>query len=47
MTTYDDDRDMLIIEEEVPASVRHVNVSPAAATMSSVSYPQLFQQLRG
>lgn len=47
MESYDDDRDMLIIEEEVPASVRHTNVVASAPTMNSVSYPQLFQQLRG
>lgn len=47
MTTYDDDRDLLIIEEEVPASVRHANVATAAPALNTVSYPQLFQQLRG
>lgn len=47
MTTYDDDRDLLIIEEEVPASVRHTNVATAAPALNTVSYPQLFQQLRG
>jgi hypothetical protein len=45
--TADDDRDLLIIEEDVPASVRHASVAAAAPTLSGVSYPQLFQQLRG
>ncbi len=44
----DDDRDLLIVEEEVPGSMRHH--APAAASMPAtpnVSYPDLFQQLRG
>ena len=44
----DDDRDLLIVEEEVPVSMRHQ--PPAAAvvpTTPNVSYPDLFQQLRG
>lgn len=44
----DDDRDLLIVEEEVPGSMRHQ--SPAVAAVPStpnVSYPNLFQQLRG
>lgn len=44
----DDDRDLLIVEEEVPGSMRHQ--APTAAVVPStpnVSYPDLFQQLRG
>lgn len=44
----DDDRDLLIVEEEVPGSMRHQ--TPAVATVPTspnVSYPDLFQQLRG
>ncbi len=42
----DDDRDMLVIEEEVPASVRNQAPAIAAPSMGTVSYPDLFQQLR-
>ncbi len=45
--SMDDDRDMLIIEEEVPASMRHQSTASMAPTVETVSYPQLFQQLRG
>lgn len=45
--SFDDDRDLLVIEEEVPASVRHQSMSPSTPTVGTLSYPELFQQLRG
>lgn len=44
--SMDDDRDLLIIEEEVPASVKHQSVPVSAPAVGTMSYPQLFQQLR-
>ncbi len=44
----DDDRDLLIVEEEVPVSMRHQAASiPTIPSTPNVSYPDLFQQLRG
>lgn len=43
----DDDRDLLIIEEEIPASVRNQGPAVGPPTVNTISYPQLFQQLRG
>lgn len=42
-----DDRDLLVIDEEIPASVRHNHIPPMPATTGTMSYPELFQQLRG
>jgi hypothetical protein len=47
-STMDDDRDLLIVEEDVPPSMRHQAANqPVVATTPNVSYPNLFQQLRG
>jgi len=43
----DDDRDMLIIEEEIPSSMRHSQSVPVMPNVGTMAYPQLFQQLRG
>ena len=43
----DDDRDLLIIEEEIPASVRNQSPHVGPPIVNTLSYPQLFQQLRG
>ncbi|MCC6510758.1 MAG: hypothetical protein IT423_16760 [Pirellulaceae bacterium] len=47
LASMDDDRDLLIIEEEVPSSVRHQATNPSVPTVNTMSYPDLFQQLRG
>ena len=45
--THFDDRDLLVIDEDIPASVRHQSPATGAPTNGTMSYPQLFQQLRG
>jgi hypothetical protein len=42
-----DDRDLLVIDEDIPSSVRHSHAPLVAPSSGTMSYPELFQQLRG
>jgi hypothetical protein len=42
-----DDRDLLVIDEDIPSSVRHSHAPVVAPSSGTMSYPELFQQLRG